>query len=45
LPDYSDGHAEWREAYTDKKAGIYVIAVAKAVAVAEKTFRSGIGCE
>ena len=44
LPDYSDGYEEWREAYIDKKAGIYVIAVAKAVAVAEKTFRSGIGC-
>lgn len=45
LPDYSDGYEEWKEAYTTKKAGIYVITVAKAVAVAEKTYRSGIGCD
>jgi hypothetical protein len=44
LPDYSDGYAEWKEAYSEKKVGIYVISVSKAVAVAEKTYRSGIGC-
>lgn len=44
LPDYSDGYEEWKQAYLDKKAGIYVITVAKAVAVAEKTYQSGIGC-
>jgi hypothetical protein len=45
LPDYRDGYEEWKEAYSKKKAGIYVIAVSKAVAVAEKTYLSGIGCE
>jgi hypothetical protein len=44
LPDYSDGYEEWKQAYSEKKAGIYVISVSKAVAVAEKTYRSGIGC-
>jgi len=44
LPDFADGYEEWREAYSQRKAGIYVIAVSKAVAVAESTYRSGIGC-
>ena len=45
LPDYEDGYGEWKDAYSKKRAGIYVIAVSKAVAVAEKTLRTGIGCE
>ncbi len=45
LPDYGDGYNEWKEAYSRKQAGIYVVPVSKAVAVAEKTYRSGIGCE
>jgi len=45
LPDYEDGYNEWKEAYLKKQAGIYVVPVSKAVAVAEKTYRSGIGCE
>lgn len=45
LPDYEDGYEEWKEAYAKKRAGIYVVSVSKAVAVAEKTYRSGIGCE
>jgi hypothetical protein len=45
LPAYEDGYSEWKEAYSKKEAGIYVIPVSKAVAVAEKTYRSGIGCE
>ena len=45
LPDYREGYQEWKAAYGKKKAGIYVISVAKAVAVAEKPYRSGIGCE
>ena len=44
FPDYRDGYEEWKEAYSKKKAGIYVIAVSQAVAVAEKTYQSGIGC-
>ena len=45
MPNYRDGYEEWKEAYSRKKAGIYVIPVAKAVAVAEKTYQSGIGCD
>ena len=45
LPNYRDGYEEWKDAYSRKKAGIYVIAVSKAVAVAEKTYQSGIGCD
>jgi len=45
LPDYEDGYNEWKKAYSKKYAGIYVIPVPKAVAVAEKTYRSGRGCE
>jgi hypothetical protein len=45
LPDYHSGYEEWKEAYSKKHAGIYVIAIQDAVSVAEKTYRSGIGCE
>jgi hypothetical protein len=45
LPDYEEGYREWREAYEQKHAGIYVIGVADAVSVAEKTFQKGIGCK
>ena len=45
LPNYEDGYNEWKEAYSRKQAGIYVVPVSKAVAVAEKTYQSGIGCE
>jgi hypothetical protein len=44
LPNYREGYEEWKEAYLNKKAGIYVVPVAKAVTVAEETYRSGIGC-
>ena len=44
LPDYGEGYEEWKEAYLKKKAGIYVVPVAKAVTVTEETYRSGIGC-
>ena len=44
LPDYQEGYREWREAYEQKNAGIYVVSVADAVSVAEKTFQKGIGC-
>jgi hypothetical protein len=44
LPDYEEGYREWREAYEQKHAGIYVVSVADAVSVAEKTFQKGIGC-
>jgi hypothetical protein len=45
LPNFREGYQEWKEAYAKKKAGIYIIGVAKAVSVAEETYRSGIGCE
>lgn len=37
LPDYKDSYQEWRRPYEQKRAGIYVISVAAAVLVAEKT--------
>src|SRR5437870_13231041 len=45
LPDYEDGYQEWRTAYSKKRAGVYIIGVANAVSVAEKTFQAGLGCE
>jgi len=45
LPNFREGYEEWKEAYSKKKAGIYIVRVASAVGVAEKTYRSGIGCE
>ncbi len=45
LPDFQPGYDEWKTAYSKKHAGIYVVSVADAVSVAEKTFRTGIGCE
>jgi hypothetical protein len=35
---------EWRSAYSDKKAGIYIVPLAEAVGITENTFREGIGC-
>ena len=45
LPNFREGYEEWKEAYSKKKAGIYIVGVSRAVGVAEKTYRSGIGCE
>jgi hypothetical protein len=45
MPDYEEGYRDWREAYEQKHAGIYVVGVANAVSVAEKTFQKGIGCK
>jgi hypothetical protein len=45
LPSYEDGYQEWRDAYAQKHAGVYVASIADAVSVAEKTFQKGIGCE
>jgi len=45
LPSYEDGYHEWRDAYEQKHAGVYVLSIADAVSVAEKTFQKGIGCE
>ena len=45
LPSYEDGYQEWRDAYAQKHAGVYVVRVADAVSVAEKTFQKGVGCE
>ena len=45
LPNYREGYEEWKEAYSKKKAGIYVVSVSTAVGVTERTYRSGIGCD
>ena len=45
LADYYAGYEEWKAAYSKKSAGIYVVGVSAAVAVTEKTYRSGIGCD
>lgn len=42
---WKDGYEDWSAAYAEKKAGIYVISVADAVSVAEKTFQHGNGCD
>jgi hypothetical protein len=44
LPDYRNGYEEWKAAYSQKRAGIYIIEVRDAVSVAEYTYRAGIGC-
>jgi len=44
LPDFREGYDEWKEAYSKKKAGIYTIGGSGAVAVAEKTYQSALGC-
>lgn len=45
LPSYEDGYQDWKNAYAKKRAGVYVVSVADAIAVAEKTFQKGVGCE
>jgi hypothetical protein len=40
IPDYKSGYDEWQR----DCGGVYTITVAEAVAVAEATFRSGLGC-
>lgn len=45
LPSYEDGYRDWKDAYAQKHAGVYVVSIAEAVSVAEKTFQKGIGCE
>jgi hypothetical protein len=45
LPDFQGGYQEWKAAYSKRHAGVYVISVAAAVSIAEKTFRAGIGCK
>jgi len=44
LPDYRGGYDDWKTAFSEKKAGVYVIAVRDAISVAEQTYRAGIGC-
>jgi len=36
LPDYREGYDDWRTAFSDKKAGIYVVQIGDAVSVAEE---------
>jgi hypothetical protein len=42
---WKDGYGEWKSAYSAGKAGIYLISIAEAVGVAEKTFQRGNGCD
>ena len=42
---WQDGYDDWKRAYLEKKAGMYVISIADAVGVAEKTFQHGNGCD
>lgn len=44
VPDFKEGYDEWRKGWDHGSAGIYLVTVAQAVDVAEKTFRQGIGC-
>ncbi len=41
VPAYKDGYDEWHNAC----GGVYTISVAEAVAVADATFKKGVGCE
>jgi hypothetical protein len=41
VPDFQSGYDEWRKAC----GGVYTISVARAVELAEFTFRKGLGCE
>jgi hypothetical protein len=45
LPSYENGYQEWSDAYSQKQAGVYLVSVADAISVTEKTFQKGIGCE
>jgi hypothetical protein len=45
LPNYEEGYREWREAYEQKHAGIYLVGVGVALSGAEETFQKGIGCK
>jgi hypothetical protein len=44
LPSFEDGYSDWRAAYVRKSAGIYIVSVADAVSIAEKSYQQGIGC-
>ena len=45
LPDYRAGYDDWKTAFSEKKAGVYVIPVRDAISVAEQTYRTGISCQ
>lgn len=44
LPNFGEGYGEWRERFLKGRAGIYSIQIKDATSVAEKTWRSGMGC-
>lgn len=44
LPKYEEGYAEWRVGFLRGHAGVYTIPIGQAVAVAEETWRTGMGC-
>jgi len=44
LPQFEEGYEEWRAAFLKGHAGVYTIPIKDAVATAEQTWRSGLGC-
>jgi hypothetical protein len=45
LPKFEEGYRGWRDAFSKQHAGVYIIPMKYAVSVAEKTWRSGVGCK
>ena len=43
-PNFREGYEEWRVAFLKGRAGIYSLQVKDALAIAEETWRSGVGC-
>lgn len=44
VPDFRSGYSEWRAAWDAGGAGFYMVSVALALDVAQKTFDHGVGC-
>ena len=41
LPDFKEGYENWKEAFENKKGGIFTITVSEAVKFVEETMQSG----
>ncbi|WP_395047647.1 hypothetical protein [Flavobacterium sp.] len=41
LPDFKEGYENWKEAFDNKKGGIFTITVSEAVKFVEETMKSG----
>ncbi|HLH03414.1 MAG TPA: hypothetical protein VKX25_11630 [Bryobacteraceae bacterium] len=44
LPAWEEGYEEWRRGFVSGHAGIYTITISQAVSLAERTWRTGLGC-